>query len=88
MNCETVNFVTALLSSNPEILEALKIGDLLQVTRGEFSVVVKTAGEEKVGSIVAHATQLLACMESGHSFIAEVKEILDGVCRVQVTHAP
>lgn len=87
MDCTKLTFETTLLSTNPDILKTLRIGDVLAVRRGQYSATVVTKAGEIVGSIVTNASQLLACMDGGNEYIAEVLEIDDGACRVKVIFA-
>lgn len=85
--CDDIDFETTLLSSNRDILETLSKGMVLAVTRGEYSVVVRTEAGEAVGSVVAQATRLLGCMDGGHKYNATVVEVEKGACRVRITYA-
>jgi hypothetical protein len=87
LDCTKLNFETTLLSTNPDALETLKVGQSLEVKRGEYSATVVTTTGDHVGSIVTNASQLLACIDSGNKYIAEILEIDEGACRVKVSYA-
>lgn len=86
LNCETIDFATTLLSTDAAVLSKIKKGDVLRVRGGDYSAIVVTDSEERVGSIVTNAVQLLACMASGHAYVAQVLEVADGACRVRIAY--
>lgn len=87
MDCASLNFETTLLSSNPEILLTLHLRQRLQIRQNQYSAVAQTDAGEPVGSIVTNVSQLLACMDKGNLYVAEILNIEDGACRVKVTLA-
>lgn len=85
--CDRLAFEAAIMSPDPEVVRSLHKGDILllalrQQKPGGTIVVLKD--NLVAGSIIEHVTELVRCIQAGHSFEAKVLSISGGDVRVQV----
>jgi len=90
-SCETLASDTTLSSPNPDVLKKLKVGDRLDVVvdkAGQRPVVKAVYQKQEAGSITsAIITQLIECIDDGHMYVAIVRGVDGGACRVHVEHS-
>lgn len=89
-NCAGLEFTTTLASPDPEGVEALAPGDVLDVRLleqdGVTIIAVVDADEAPLGSIVSdRAAQLRECLQRGFAYGAEVASVDGGAVRVRVS---
>lgn len=88
--CETLVFVTQLVSTVPAVVALLKVGDVLDVVlaimKGQTIVQVLHNGQVAGGLTGLDANRLRACMDDGHQYKATVLTINGGQVRVRVEH--
>ena len=85
-NCDELRFETNLASPVEEVVERLDVGDELAVSleRGVYPRVVTWFEDAEVGSIIERLSDLIHCLQMGSSFHAIVREVDDGIVRVEV----
>jgi hypothetical protein len=81
---------TILNSPNPAVVGSLKAGDVLTVNleRGPpVRVVLRTSAGQTAGSITgAKLPQIIACLDAGVNYKAEVVSVRAGAVRVRVSN--
>lgn len=89
-DCGALDFETNLTGPDPDVVEGLEEGDVLDVslltTDGRRRVVALRDGDI-AGAIVTHLTPLLRCLQEGFEFTASVVELDGGNVRVRVRAA-
>lgn len=89
-SCETLAFVTQLVSTVPTVVATMKVGDVLDVAlssmKGQTIVQVLHNGQVAGGLTGLDANRLRACMDDGHPYKATVLSINGGQVRVRVEH--
>ena len=87
-DCSELSQLTTLNSPQREVLETLDRKDLLEIClkTGERGVIVEA---RKAGQLAGTITftriqNLVECIQSGYSYVAEVIEVIGGACRVRV----
>ena len=90
-DCSELSQLTTLNSPQREVLESLNPRDLLEIClkRGERGVIVEA---RKAGQLAGTITftriqDLVECIESGYSYLAEVLDVRGGACKVRVRSA-
>lgn len=87
-DCASLHFNTTLNSPDPDVISDLSEGDVLEVKRPDPDnrrVVAVTEDDRTAGSITSsQQTNLVACMESGVTFIARVVKVNGGACDIEV----
>jgi hypothetical protein len=80
---------TTLNSPVAAVIAALKVGDKMQVqVRPPRGLIAVTAGGAIAGSITcASMLQIIACIQNGHLFEAEVVGLHGGACDIRVQPA-
>lgn len=86
-DCDQVRFSTTLLSPDPKLLKSLFLNQVLKVTVKDLSVLVVNSSNQRVGSLVTKAAELISCIQKGHRYEAVVTQIEHGACRVNVRYA-
>jgi hypothetical protein len=91
-DCESMRFETVIVSPQQVVIATLHVGDVLRLQLGSQQnrpvVDVVTNAGTRAGSITStHLTQLIACLQGGHDYLVEVRDLNGGACRVLVHHA-
>ena len=91
-DCESIRFETVLVSPQRGIIDRLHVGDVLRLQLGTQQnrpvVDVVTNAGSRAGSITStHLTKLIECLQHGHNYLAEIRDLDGGACRVLVHHA-
>jgi len=74
---------TALNSPVPDVVKALRPGDILTLHQEGRTVVALTREGKRAGSITfRRLADLLECMDQQWTYVAEVKRITGGMCQV------
>lgn len=89
-DCPGLRFSTTLASPDPDGVDSLKVGDILDVTlieRVGVTIIGVVQGEDTViGSVVSgRAAQLRECLQRGFAYEAEVASVVGGVVTVQIS---
>ncbi len=83
-NCDIVE-TTTLSSPKPEVIATLAVGDLLDVSLSDRVLLAVTSAGEVAGSLTPPAlADLLRCIGTGHSYVAEVTTLSGGRCEVRI----
>lgn len=86
--CENIQFSTTLNSPQPDVIDALEVGDQLTIATSGPSVVALSPSGDIAGSINwASNSRLIQCMEEGTEYVAQVLTKDGGHVRVRVTAA-
>ena len=88
--CRSLDFLTALASPDPDGVDALREGDVLDVDliveRGVTVIGVRPHDGAVVGTVVfEQAAQLRSCLQQGFEYQARVISIEGGIVRVQIS---
>jgi hypothetical protein len=87
-DCGELSFQAALQSVQPDAVEDLSVGEILDValrTDGHPPVIeVRTAEGAVVGALIQRVPELLRCIQDGFQYVAEVLHIEGGHVRVEV----
>jgi hypothetical protein len=88
-DCQKLRFGATLQSPQPDAVEAIVIGEVLDVVlvggAGTTPVIeVQRSDGTTVGALIDHVTELLRCLQDDFQFVAEVLEISGGAVRVSV----
>jgi hypothetical protein len=88
--CQNLRFDTALMSPQPATAN-LTVGDVLGLRLGQQQNRPIVEAVDNAGALVgtitsAQITELIDCMQRGHSFVADVIRQVGGTCRVTVHH--
>lgn len=87
LKCPNIKFTAVLNSPQPNVLNTLKIGDILSVSiqSGSSISVVVTSNKGIAGSITGqYLSDLISCMQNGYEYVAKVVSINGGKCDVEV----
>lgn len=84
--CEELTFETRIASPDPNVIENLSLGDVLEIRihEGAIAVVHHTG---IAGSIVQNVPQLIRCLQQGYEFEGEIKTIRGGMVDIEVRPA-
>lgn len=90
--CEAIRFETVLASPQQTVVASLVLGQVLPLRLGSQQnrpvVDAVTDAGGRAGSIIStHLTQLIECLQRGHDYVAEVRDLNGGTCRVLVHHS-
>lgn len=90
VDCRSLDFPTTLASPDPDGVDALKAGDVLEVDlieeRGVTVIGVRPHDGTVVGTVVFdQAAQLRSCLQEGFQFQARVISVEGGIVRVQIS---
>lgn len=88
--CDKLEFDAPIMSPEPAVVQSLKIGDILLVAlQRELpgGTIVVLNGNSVAGSIIEHVSELVRCIQDGHSYEAKVLSIRGGDVRVRVRSA-
>ncbi|BAK71721.1 hypothetical protein AF80_06425 [Aliarcobacter butzleri L355] len=81
LNCMELFERVRLSSVKEEILNSLKVNDILKIEKYDKSVVAVTSENKIVGSIAGISIKdIIYCLENGYVIIGTVEEINDGSC--------
>ena len=89
-DCLDLAFSTTLASPNPDEVDSLKRGDILDVAlieEGDVTIIgVLQSGGTVIGSVVSgQLAQLRACLQQEITYGAEVESVVGGVVRVRIS---
>ena len=89
-DCGDLAFLTTLASPNPDEVDSIDVGDVLSVALIEVDDVtvigVLESGGAVIGSVVSgRLAELLACLQQGVTYGAEVKSVDGGAVRVRIS---
>ena len=89
-DCPGLDFFTTLASPDPDGVDSLKAGDILDVDlieEGGVTIVGVVQGEGMViGSVVSdRAAQLRECLQQGFTYDAKVGSVVGGAVRVRIS---
>ena len=84
--CDELRFETAIASPNPNVIENLSLGDVLEIEirEGAIALVHRTG---IAGSIVQNVPELIRCLQQGYEFEGEIKSIRGGRVDIEVRPA-
>ncbi len=86
-DCAKVNHKTSLASPDPDVVQGLSVGDILdmQLQDSDGPILVLDKGGQVAGSIVSNLTaRLIHCMNDGFEYVAIVQKVDGGRCDVQI----
>jgi hypothetical protein len=86
-SCEDLSIQTHLSSPNPDIIDRLNEGDILTIRLGGATGPIELVTDEGkvVGSLVSsRQMKLIECINDGHQYIGEIREIEEGNCEVYI----
>ena len=86
LDCSTLSFNTTVNSPNPEVIAMISVQQQLELRLlGEIVVVGIPRTQDVLGSVNhTNTLRLIECMREGHDYVAVVREIQDGLVRIQV----
>ncbi len=84
--CSTISFKAVLHSPQPDVIQTLVVGTILQLVAidNKPPVMAVTKDGKPVGGVIQNSHQLIRCMTNGSQFIAEVITIDKGAVTVHV----
>ena len=90
--CEAIRFETVLASPEQTVVASLLLGQVLLLRLGSQQnrpvLDAVTDAGNRAGSITSmDLTQLIECLQRGHNYVAEVRDLNGGACRVLVHHS-
>lgn len=90
-SCEQLGFDTYLASPNPEVVSTLTVGDGLPLqiqplSGGLSAIAALSSGGQIAGSVATRVSELLRCIQAGHTYSATILSIASGAVQVRVTH--
>jgi len=86
VDCASLFEKTIINSPDPDVVDELKIGDVLHVTLGDKrEILVVTDSGDTAGSITsARMLDFINCIEKGFSYVAIVKAVAGGRTDVEI----
>jgi len=85
-DCQNGEILTRLSNIDPDVLNQHQVGNVLDVSIIDNSVVVENENGEILGSILhINVSELKECIEGGNDYSAEIIEIINSICRVKIS---
>lgn len=89
--CEQLSFDAHLASMNAAVVSTLNTGDVLPLqiqtqSSGLRAIVALSPGGQVAGSIAVRVSDLLRCIQQGHTYSATVLSANGGAVQVHVAH--
>lgn len=88
-NCTNVSIKTNIISPDPNVLKTIHSGDILQVSLQTATgpLIAVTAKGKTLGAIfIKDPTSLIACINNGNSYKAEILNISGGDVQILITN--
>lgn len=85
-NCANLSFTTVLSSPQVSVISTLKKGDQLklELQLAPVKLVMATNKGKFTGTITTQAQKLIACIEAGTDYVADVVSVSGHQCSVEV----
>lgn len=92
VDCSKLRFATELASPQPRVVATIRVGMTLPVeidtSRGGPRIIVRTRTGAVVGALISgRMMELLRCLQSGETFVADVTRVDGGDVGVLVRHS-
>lgn len=87
-DCRNISIKTSIMSPDPEVLASLKENDILSISLQTVTgpIIATTTSGRILGSVfITKLTDLINCLNEGHSFQAVILAISGGVCQILIS---